>query len=160
MLFFPHPKAWGQAGCTVVSATLTYYADDAIWIGINGHFISGCFMGSNWHTSNCMQGTGSGGNGTGGEGLALSIPATYFYANPTDNVLAVLNDASDGGSNGATWLMTLIDSCGVTQYIESDGTCTVSKYAGNNSGSCTVLSSSGPPTCIALAGWDSPGAGP
>src|SRR5690348_14060333 len=113
ILLCPHPKAWAQVGCSVVSATFTYYADDGVWIGINGNMLSGCYTGGNWHTSNCWSGAGSGSNGTAGEGLVLTVPPSWFNANPADNVIGVVNEAIDGGANGATWLLTLVDSCGM-----------------------------------------------
>src|SRR5258708_28133915 len=77
--------SFSRAQCTLTSATLTWAADDAGYLYINGTLVSSCY-------GNCWTGADLLGAGShGGATTPITVPTSVFNAYPADNVIAVYN---------------------------------------------------------------------
>src|SRR5678810_827356 len=65
-----------------------------------------------------------------------------------DNILAFYNTDLGGVASGASWILNINYSDCPTQYVQSDGFCTSTLYAGN---------AAGPPPVTYPPGWNTYG---
>ncbi len=99
---------------SVSSATLQIAGDNYYYAYLNGSPLGNCVA------KNCY-----------GTYVSITVSPALINLPPADNVLAVyVSDSTGGQASGGSWRLTINYVGCPTQYVDSDGFCTRTQYAG------------------------------